>query len=365
MADSKISALPAAAAALATHEFIVNESGASKKVSGSQLSALFTAGLMQVTTRHGVTQADTGATWFQLIPDPDPGPSQSPPFEVLHERALFGATYDHVIKAGWNPRGLLTAFGRVWISFESNFETGNPTHPYSTEFHVSMSKAGGTEKRVFSAACERGADYTETALTTDLMNVYPTVGSTYFSWGATGMDFGSGFGLRKATNNQQWVSQRNVAGSAYIDMIKVNSADQVQVGTGQRAVLIDGPLSRGEVALSFAAALVVNCSQADQFRVAQMTSDMTIDLQGLLLGETKGRIYLRQAAAGGKKITAITASDTGRTLRMNVVMNPTTINTAAFLVADTPAVLTYEVTNVGGVAWCLVALEVFVAMGYA
>jgi len=46
MADIKISQLPAAAAALGTQEFEVNESGTSKKVTGSQVEAFVKASLV-------------------------------------------------------------------------------------------------------------------------------------------------------------------------------------------------------------------------------------------------------------------------------------------------------------------------------
>ena len=46
MADSKISGLPAVAAFATTQEFVVNDSGTSRKISGTQLAAAFPQGTM-------------------------------------------------------------------------------------------------------------------------------------------------------------------------------------------------------------------------------------------------------------------------------------------------------------------------------
>jgi hypothetical protein len=65
MADIKISQLPAAAAALGTQEFEVNESGTSKKVTGSQVEAFIT-GNLQPTLDAKVDQ--TGDNGSAVIP---------------------------------------------------------------------------------------------------------------------------------------------------------------------------------------------------------------------------------------------------------------------------------------------------------
>jgi hypothetical protein len=63
MADTKISALTAAGSALAADEFAVNEAGTSKKVTGTQLLALFGDSMGNQST---ATQAPTAATLTYL-----------------------------------------------------------------------------------------------------------------------------------------------------------------------------------------------------------------------------------------------------------------------------------------------------------
>src|SRR6266852_9533064 len=59
MADTKVSGLPAVAAALTTHEIPVNESGTSKKVTVAQIMALLPQGKLALQT---VTANQTGIT---------------------------------------------------------------------------------------------------------------------------------------------------------------------------------------------------------------------------------------------------------------------------------------------------------------
>lgn len=61
MTDIKISQLPAAAAALGTQEFEVNDSGTSKKVTGTQLEAFISANLQTQIDARVPQTSDTGS----------------------------------------------------------------------------------------------------------------------------------------------------------------------------------------------------------------------------------------------------------------------------------------------------------------
>jgi len=66
MADSKISALSAASAVAAANEFVINEAGASKKVTGTQLLS-FTRKAIIAGNSGTVDQADIAATTLQIL----------------------------------------------------------------------------------------------------------------------------------------------------------------------------------------------------------------------------------------------------------------------------------------------------------
>lgn len=319
---------------------------------------------MRTILYRSAEEADEGSTIYEVQPEPDSPTYTHPPFEVLHERALFEGFYDHVLKAGWNVKGLYSNFGSVWTAYEGHFK--NPNYGQSTtEYHVAMKRPGGLEKRVFSAICRNDVDYVETAITTDKHTWYGTDNEPYMSHGHTGFDLGSNVSVRKADNNQDWLFQQTSGPNPVSwGLIKLNIANQIQIGTGQKPVLIDGTLNRGEVALALpqSGPLVVPCSLADLFRTSQMTDDLVIDLQGLQLGSEGGRLFLRQSALGGKRITEILCSDTGRQIVMNA--HTCNINCPAFLAPGALAVLRWEPTNAGGLPYVLVSFEAAVPIVY-
>lgn len=93
-----------------------------------------------------------------------------------------------------------------------------------------------------------------------------------------------------------------------------------------------------------AGATTIDVSTNNSFQIAtQITGDFTIALTNGQDGDS-GAIAWKQASAGGKKVTAVTAS--GRTILM--AGTQTTINTTAALVANAPVVLTYSYDTQGG-----------------
>ena len=78
MADTKISALPAASSGLLTHEFAANEAGTSKKVTGAQIVALdaqfSTAFSAATTTQAPAAATDTYVTGSRCLVPATTGP---------------------------------------------------------------------------------------------------------------------------------------------------------------------------------------------------------------------------------------------------------------------------------------------------
>ena len=94
------------------------------------------------------TQADGNAQtpFARVRPAVDPGPLVQPSYTWLHERALFGTTYDHIIKQGWNlPNSpdYDPTRGSVWDSWEFDVELG----PLHNERHIAFQAPGGPEVR--------------------------------------------------------------------------------------------------------------------------------------------------------------------------------------------------------------------------
>ncbi len=121
-----------------------------------------------------------------------------------------------------------------------------------------------------------------------------------------------------------------------------------------------GPVRQTPSTQTYSSSMTFDVSTNNQFEVSTIvTADFAITLTNGQDGDC-GTISFKQAAAGGKKITGITAS--GRTIKMDAGL--TTINSTTMLVANSDCVLTYIYQTTGTDVVVLVSMMATVAAAY-
>jgi len=198
-------------------------------------------------TDFGLQFDGTQENIFKIIEHPSGTASELTDFNIV--RGLFPAASaagdNQVVSIGFNTTagGSIEDTGEAEMSlrFENNYRNGST--PNSFEFHVpQVTYPGGASRRPLSGYFSNDSTDLQGnwSFSTDHFSIsdYET-NTQQATWGfnsggayAVGITFLTSASIRFATNDNQALVQRNAANSAYVNLIKADSSDQVLLGGG-------------------------------------------------------------------------------------------------------------------------------------